>query len=62
MRTKGLKKGRNCTNLYRDGIGNQHMHLLLKRALKDGKDFKRKKLRVVKKTGLGKGKASWGKK
>lgn len=34
---------------------------LLKMALKDSEDFTRKKLEVVKKTGLGKeGKACWG--
>lgn len=55
-------QGRNHTYLWREGTGNQHTPLLLKRALKDGMDFNRKKLEVVKETGLGKGKACWGKK
>lgn len=54
MSTKELKRGRNHTYLWREGIGNQHMPLLLKRALGNVKDFNRKELGLVKKPGLGK--------
>lgn len=61
MRIKGRKRVGSTPTCR--GIGNQHMPLLFKWALKDGKDFNRKTFKVLRKTGLKKiGKACWRKK